>query len=113
MKYNLARLETLAEGDKDFIVRVLKVFITEVTADIQKMQDAFESEDILDISALAHKIKPNLILLGLDQATAISIRLEKNRLKPLSLSILKSQLDQLQASVAEVVVLLKKDFLLV
>jgi len=45
----------LAEGDKDFIVRVLKVFITEVTADIQKMQDAFESEDILDISALAIK----------------------------------------------------------
>jgi len=49
----------------------------------------------------------------LDQATAISIRLEKNRLRPLSLYILKSQLDQLQASVAEVVVLLKKDFLLV
>ncbi len=113
MKYNLARLETLAEGDKDFIVRVLNVFITEVTADIQKMQDAFESEDILDISALAHKIKPNLILFGLDQATAISIRLEKNRFRPLSLSILKSQLDELQTSVAEVVVLLKKDFLLV
>ncbi len=45
MKYDLTRLETLAEGDKDFIVKVLKVFITEVTADIQKMQDAFESED--------------------------------------------------------------------
>ena len=79
MKYDLTRLEAVAEGDKDFIVKVLKVFITEVTADIQKMQDAFESEDLLDISKLAHKIKPNLILLGLDQATALSVKIEKNR----------------------------------
>ncbi len=68
---------------------------------------------ILDISKLAHKIKPNLILLGLDQATAISMKIEKNRLRPLPLPILKNQLDELQALVAEVVVLLKRDFSLV
>ena len=113
MKYDLTKLEAVAEGDKDFIVKVLKVFITEVSADIQKMQDAFESEDLLDISKLAHKIKPNLILLGLDQATALSVKIEKNRLKPLPLSILKNQLDELQALVAKVVVLLKRDFSLV
>ena len=113
MKYDLARLEALAEGDKDFIVKVLKVFIVEVSADIQKMQDAFKVDEMLEISKLAHKIKPNLILLGLDQATALSVKIEKNRLKPLPLSILKNQLDELQALVAKVVVLLKRDFSLV
>ena len=113
MKYDLARLEALAEGDKDFIVKVLKVFIVEVSTDIQKMQDAFKADEMLEISKLAHKIKPNLILLGLDQATALSVKIEKNRLKPLPLSILKNQLDELQALVAKVVVLLKRDFSLV
>ena len=70
MKYDLARLEAVAEGDKDFIVKVLKVFIKEVSTDIQKMQDAFKADEMLEISKLAHKIKPNLILLGLDQATS-------------------------------------------
>jgi hypothetical protein len=52
-------------------------------------------------------------LLGLDQPTALSVKIEKNRLRPLPLPILKNQLDELQALVAEVVVLLKRDFSLV
>jgi len=47
MKYDLARLEAVAEGDKDFIVKVLKVFIVEVSTDIQKMQDAFKADEML------------------------------------------------------------------
>jgi len=113
MKYDLARLEAVAEGDKDFIVKVLKVFIVEVSTDIQKMQDAFKADEMLKISKLAHKIKPNLILLGLDQATSLFIRIEKNRLTPMPVATLIKQLNDLQASVAEVVEVLKSDFSLV
>ena len=113
MKYDLARLEAVAEGDKDFIVKVLKVFIVEVSTDIQKMQDAFKADEMLEISKLAHKIKPNLILLGLDQATSLCISIEKNRLTPMPVATLIKQLNDLQASVAEVVEVLKSDFSLV
>ena len=113
MKYDLARLEAVAERDKDFIVKVLKVFIVEVSTDIQKMQDAFKADEMLEISKLAHKIKPNLILLGLDQATSLCIRIEKNRLTPMPVATLIKQLNDLQASVAEVVEVLKSDFSLV
>jgi len=113
MKYDLARLEAVAEGDKDFIVKVLKVFIVEVSTDIQKMQDAFKADEMLEISKLAHKIKPNLILLGLDQATSLCIRIEKNRLTLMPVATLIKQLNDLQASVAEVVEVLKSDFSLV
>ena len=113
MKYDLARLEAVAEGDKDFIVKVLKVFIVEVSTDIQKMQDAFKADEMLEISKLAHKIKPNLILLGLDQATSLCIRIENNRLTPMPVATLIKQLNDLQASVAEVVEVLKSDFSLV
>ena len=113
MKYDLARLEAVAEGDKDFIVKVLKVFIVEVSTDIQKMQDAFKADEMLEISKLAHKIKPNLILLGLDQTTSLCIRIEKNRLTPMPVATLIKQLNDLQASVAEVVEVLKSDFSLV
>ena len=113
MKYDLTRLEALAEGDKDFIEKVLKVFILEVTADIQKMQDAFKADELLETSKLAHKIKPNLILLGLDKATELCVSIEKNRLTPVPVAILTKQLNDLQASVAEVVEILKSDFSLV
>jgi len=62
---------------------------------------------------LANKIKPNLILLGLDQATSPCIRIEKNRLTPMPVATLIKQLNDLQASVAEVVEVLKSDFSLV
>ena len=113
MKYDLARLEAVAEGDKDFIVKVLKVFIVEVSADIQKMQDAFKADEMLEISKLAHKIKPNLILLGLDHAASLCMRIEKNRLTPMPVATLIKQLNDLQASVAEVVGVIKRDFSLV
>ena len=68
---------------------------------------------MLEISKLAHKIKPNLILLGLDQATSLCIHIEKNRLTPMPVATLIKQLNDLQASVAEVVEVLKSDFSLV
>lgn len=108
--YNLSRLEAVAEGDTAFIHQVLTVFVTEVTSDIKKMQSALLVNDPIEVSKLAHKIKPNLILLGLENAASLCIKIEKSRFDPVSTPILQHYLNELQATIAAVIRLLKKDF---
>ncbi len=107
MSYELSRLEAVAEGDQDFIVKVLQVFVVEVSEDVKKMIQCFGYKDFVELSKLAHKIKPNLILLGMDEATDSCLKIEKNKKAPMPLEILKSLLDHLESSVKEVVLELK------
>ena len=107
MSYELSKLEAVAEGDQDFIVTVLQVFVVEVTEDVKKMIQCFGYKDFEALSKLAHKIKPNLMLLGMSEATDSCIKIEKNKKNPMPLEVLQSLLEHLEASVKEVVLELK------
>ena len=69
MRYELSRLEAIAEGDHEFMIKVLKVFVIEVTEDLIRMRVAFQQNNLLELSKLAHKIMPNLILIGIEGAS--------------------------------------------
>lgn len=107
MTYELSRLEAVAEGDQDFIIKVLRVFVVEVSEDVNKMFQSFKFNDFAELSKIAHKIKPNLILLGMESATNSCLCIEKNRLYPIPLEELWSHLEHLDTSIKEVVLELK------
>ena len=110
MTYELSRLEAVAEGDQEFIIKVLEVFVIEVTEDVSKMFQSFKYNDFATLSKIAHKIKPNLILLGMQSATDACINIEKNRLNPIPLEQLWAHLDHLDKAVKQVVLELKKNY---
>lgn len=103
MKYNLSKLEAIAEGDQDFILKVLEVFVAEVSEDLKRMKDFLKSNEFEEISKIAHKIKPNLILLGISSAVEHCLIIEKNRLKPIALERFKYHLDSLDNIVCAVI----------
>ena len=85
----------------------MQVFVVEVTEDVKKMIQCFRYKDFVELSKLAHKIKPNLMLLGMSEATDSCIKIEKNKKNPMPLEVLQSLLEHLEASVKEVVLELK------
>lgn len=75
MKYNLDKLNELAEGDKDFILDVIKTFLEEIPNDVAALEFAINGHDYDMIYNLAHKIKPNVDILGIKKATDAALDL--------------------------------------
>ena len=64
--YNLDELKIMADGDEEFLQEMLKTFIEELPEDIKAMNDAIENSNATLTYQIAHKMKPNLQIFGLD-----------------------------------------------
>lgn len=65
--FNLSQLEELAGGDQEFVMSMVDTFLEHTPQQLQEMKSARESGDLATVGAVAHKIKPNIDLFGLDQ----------------------------------------------
>lgn len=66
MLYNLDKLAELSGGDEEFIASVVSVFLDETPNDLQSLKEAVANSDFEGIYQHAHKIKPNVDLLGME-----------------------------------------------
>ena len=76
MIYKLDKINEMAEGDEDFILSVVSVFLEEVPEDLHALEDAIAAKDYEQIYKMAHKIKPNVDLLGMEQTRANALEIE-------------------------------------
>lgn len=65
--YNLAALDELAGGDQDFINSMVETFLEHTPQQLEEMKQARKSGDLATLGAIAHKIKPNIQLFGIDK----------------------------------------------
>ncbi|MEI7508153.1 MAG: response regulator, partial [Flavobacterium sp.] len=63
--YNLTSLITLSRGNKDFVYKMISIFIIQTTETIDKVEDAIEIKDYEEVSRLIHKIKPSIEGIGI------------------------------------------------
>jgi CheY-like chemotaxis protein len=63
--FNLAKLEKLSRGDEAFMERMLEIFIREVPATVVKLQEAIQRNDLPEVKALAHRLKPSINDMGI------------------------------------------------
>ena len=76
MIYSLDKINEMAEGDTEFIESVIAVFLDEVPQDLKNLEAAIENKDYEKVYKLAHKIKPNVDLLGMEQTRAVAYEIE-------------------------------------
>ncbi|HUH47508.1 MAG TPA: Hpt domain-containing protein [Arenibacter sp.] len=76
MIYNLDKIQEMAEGDEEFIKSVVTVFLEEVPSDLSELERALGLKDYDAVYKLAHKIKPNVDLLGMEQTRDIAWQIE-------------------------------------
>ncbi len=63
--YNLEQLEAMASGDVAFVNKMVGMFIDLTPEVIDRMKDGFASDDLEDMGAAAHKIKPSIDMMGI------------------------------------------------
>ncbi len=58
--YDLTLLEKVASGNKDFIGKMIEIFLEETPRDMDELKKAVESKDYEHIKTVVHRIKPSL-----------------------------------------------------
>ncbi len=74
---NLSYLEELDTGDDGLIVEMVEMFLENTPRSIDLLQQHLDNNNWKKLGAEAHKLKPNLSYVGLDQAHEIIIKIEK------------------------------------
>ncbi len=110
MIYNLDKLNEMAEGDEDFINSVISVFLEEVPQDLEDLEKAISNRDYENIYKLAHKIKPNVDLLGMEQAKATAVEIETLGKSSSNIAEIEEKFPMLKKDIHQVISELKKDF---
>ncbi|PZW39138.1 HPt (histidine-containing phosphotransfer) domain-containing protein [Mesonia algae] len=64
--YDLQQVKEMAGGDDDFVVEIVKAFLEELPPDINLMREAVENNNPELAYSVAHKMKPNLQIFGLE-----------------------------------------------
>lgn len=110
MIYSLDKINEMADGDQDFINSVISVFLEEVPEDMEMLEKALEAKDHGQVYQLAHKIKPNVDLLGMEQTRAIALEMETLGKEVGNMDEIKKRFPLLKTDITQVIAELKNDF---
>jgi len=110
MIYNLDKINEMADGDEEFINSVISVFLEEVPQDLEGLESALEEQNYEQVYQLAHKIKPNVDLLGMEQTRATALQIETLGKSAANISEIRDVFPVLKKDIHQVVSELKKDF---
>ncbi len=110
MIYNLDKLNEMADGDEEFINSVISVFLEEVPQDLEGLEIALKDQNHEQVYQLAHKIKPNVDLLGMEQTRATALQIETLGKSAANINEIREVFPVLKKDIHQVVSELKKDF---
>lgn len=107
--YDLTTLETIAQGNTDFVRKMIDLFLHQTPPMLDQMKEALLQNDLSTISGLAHKMKPSLDNLGIVSLKEVIRTIEKAGELGISGQQLKDQLDILEVTLGMVFQDLKKE----
>ncbi len=110
MIYSLDKVKEMADGDEEFITSVISVFLEEVPQDLEGLEKALNEGHYEKVYQLAHKIKPNVDLLGMEQTRAAALEIETLGKSENNMSEIQEVFPNLKRDIEQVVSELKKDF---
>ena len=71
--YNLDSVWEMAGDDDAFVKMIVQTFLEEIPPDLEEMNDALKVRDAKATYQKAHKMKPNLLMFGLNLLPEITI----------------------------------------
>lgn len=110
MIYSLDKINEMADGDEDFINSVISVFLDEVPQDLKGLEEALANQNYQQVYQLAHKIKPNVDLLGMEQTRATALEIETLGKNEANMEEIKNIFPGLKKDIDQVISELRKDF---
>ncbi|SDU17055.1 PAS domain S-box-containing protein [Polaribacter sp. Hel1_33_78] len=109
--YNLSKLKKIARGNKEFIHKMILIFINHTPKSLNELKAAYDIGDYDKVKAIAHRIKPSINTMGIDVLRDEIKALEKNAEKHQSSGDLNKLISKISYVIEKVVDELRKQYL--
>ena len=110
LNYNLAKVYALSDNDPEFVTQIISLFVTEVPQDLAQIKLGIKTKDHKLAYSYAHKIKPTLDLLGMNQAFEEILQIEAWTKNEGKRSEVNDTFDSVEMQIEKAVKEIKKDF---
>lgn len=77
MIYSLDRVHAMSEGDDDFVMSIIQLFLEEIPADMAVLKEAIAEKNYEKSYQTAHKMKPNFEIMGMDDSRELALSIEQ------------------------------------
>ncbi|MFD0864161.1 Hpt domain-containing protein [Sungkyunkwania multivorans] len=108
--YSLEKIDELSGGDPEFAEAIVTAFLEETPQDLDSLQEGIVSEDYTTIYQSAHKLKPNVDLLGVSELHANILKMESMARSNAEMEHLKQLFVEVKATMNDLLNQLKRDF---
>jgi PAS domain S-box-containing protein len=109
VNFSLHKLQEIANGNKDFITKMIHLFITQAETTILEMNEAYIANDLLRVSKIAHRIKPSIDNMCIIEIKETIRDVELNAIKYGISEDLKSKLQKIEITLLSAVDQLKQN----
>lgn len=110
MIYSLDRVEAMSEGDEDFVMSIITLFLEEIPSDMVVLGEAIESKNYEQTYQTAHKMKPNLEIMGMDDSRTLAYEIETLGKQEGDFSSIEEKYKVLGTHIEQAVEELRRDF---
>ena len=110
LNYNLAKVYALSDNDPEFGNQMISLFVTEVPLDLIQIKLGIKTKDHKLAYSYAHKIKPPLDLLGMDQAFEEILQIEAWTKAEGKRKEINATFDSVESQIEKAVKEISKDF---
>ena len=100
--YDLNKLKSISRGDDDFLNRMLDLFLSEIPNSLGQIESAIANNDLNGIAAIAHRIKPALMNMGIGSINPNILFLESLKDNPANNELISQNFNQVTAVLNEV-----------
>ena len=108
--YDLKQLEELSSGSSEFVLEIVKVFLSDVPKQLNNMKSSFNENDFNELTRIAHKLKPSIDLLGIHSITKDIRIIEGYSKKGININQLSNVIVNIQTTLNKTIEELKGDF---
>lgn len=106
---NLEKLKSIGRGDVDFLKKMLQLSVDTMPDTVQQMEEAYNAADWKTLAALAHRIKPSVLTLGIAVITDDILSLETVKDTPVDPALIMTWLSRVSTAINQVVLELQEE----
>lgn len=110
LTYNLSKVNELSDNDPDFARQIVTLFLEEVPPEVKNIRQGMKEKDYTRVYQAAHKIKPTLDLLGMDEAYEDILAIEAWTKAEGKKKEIKAVVKNLRQKVSDTIKELEKDY---
>lgn len=102
--YDLSKLNIISRNDRNFVLKMLQMFVADIPATVAEIKTAFYNNDLAVVKQLSHRIKPAIDSMGITSLKTEIRRIEElsgNQINSPELENLILQLEQVIAQTVE------------